>query len=531
MLSPRLLTQGETTMTNLKLGLRLGLGFGLMIVLQLVITALAVGRLAEQNSQTAGIVERTYPRVNATKTISFLVVDRARLTRDLILMTDPAARVKARQAIDQGRAQVTEQLALLERLVDTDLGRKLLADIHAARKQFAPFSDEVLALAMDGKAAEATALLLGERSQTQTNYLAALDAMGKRQEDRMVEAGQASEQTYRQTTTIVLSAAALATLAGLVFAWRITRSITAPLHQAVVVADRVADGDLSVPIVARSRDETGFLLAALQRMQHSLSATVHQVRSNSASVATASSEISQGNNDLSSRTERQASALQQTAASMEQLGSTVQQNADSARQANQLAQTASSVALKGGEAVAKVVDTMRGINDASKKIADIIGVIDGIAFQTNILALNAAVEAARAGEQGRGFAVVASEVRSLAGRSADAAREIKQLVHSSVERVELGSTLVDQAGQTMKEVVASIRQVSSLMSEISEASSAQSQGVTQVGEAIVQMDQATQQNAALVEESAAAAEALKAQAQRLVEAVEVFKLAQHQIAG
>ena len=264
------------------------------------------------------------------------------------------------------------------------------------------------------------------------------------------------------------------------------------------------------------------LKTTLKRMESAVSS----VRSSAGSMDVACAEIAAGNHDLSARTESQASALQQTAASMEQLSSTVKQNADNARQANQLAQSASTVAVKGGEVVAQVVDTMKGINDSSKKIADIISVIDGIAFQTNILALNAAVEAARAGEQGRGFAVVASEVRSLAGRSADAAKEIKQLITDSVGRVEQGSALVDQAGATMNEVVSSIRRVTDIMGEISAASSEQNQGVTQVGEAVTQIDQATQQNAALVEEMAAAASSLKSQAQDLVQAVSVFKLAE-----
>jgi methyl-accepting chemotaxis protein len=259
-------------------------------------------------------------------------------------------------------------------------------------------------------------------------------------------------------------------------------------------------------------------------MQASLMSVVSNVRANSESVATASAQIAQGNQDLSQRTEEQASALQETAASMEQLSSTVKQNADNARQANQLAQGATGVAVKGGEVVSQVVTTMKGINDSSKKIADIISVIDGIAFQTNILALNAAVEAARAGEQGRGFAVVASEVRNLAGRSAEAAKEIKQLITASVERVEHGTALVDQAGETMTEVVGAIQRVTDIMGEISAASIEQSAGVSQVGEAVSQMDQVTQQNAALVEESAAAAESLKSQARALVQAVAFFNL-------
>lgn len=293
---------------------------------------------------------------------------------------------------------------------------------------------------------------------------------------------------------------------------------------ALKLARAVAAGDLSQRIEARGNDEMGHLLGALAEMQASLAKVVTTVRQGSEGVATASAEIAQGNNDMSARTESQASALEQTAASMEELSGTVRQNADSARAANQLAVSASTVAVRGGEVVAQVVNTMRGINDSSRKISDIIQVIDGIAFQTNILALNAAVEAARAGEQGRGFAVVASEVRSLAGRSADAAKEIKMLINASVERVEHGTALVDQAGATMTEVVTSIRRVTDIMGEINEASNEQALGVAQVGEAVKQMDEVTQQNAALVEEMAAAASSLKNQSSDLVDAVSVFKL-------
>ena len=286
----------------------------------------------------------------------------------------------------------------------------------------------------------------------------------------------------------------------------------------------IAAGQLGKVQTAVSNDEFADLMEDLERADRALTTMISAVRQNADGVATASAEIAQGNHDLSARTESQASALEETAASMEELGSTVKQNADNARQANQLAQSASSVAIKGGEVVNQVVDTMKGINDSSKRISDIISVIDGIAFQTNILALNAAVEAARAGEQGRGFAVVASEVRSLAGRSAEAAKEIKTLINASVERVEQGTTLVDQAGATMTEVVSSIRRVTDIMGEISAASSEQSAGVAQVSEAVTQMDQATQQNAALVEEMAAAASSLKSQAEELVQTVAVFKL-------
>ncbi|MGI9133940.1 MAG: methyl-accepting chemotaxis protein, partial [Rhodoferax sp.] len=311
---------------------------------------------------------------------------------------------------------------------------------------------------------------------------------------------------------------------GTLIGWLLSRSFARRVGHAAEVAQSVAKGDLTTIVEVDGRDEIGAMLEALQTMQGNLAHTVAAVRQGSDGVANASAEIAQGNHDLSARTEQQANALQQTASSMEQLGSAVNQNADSARQANQLAMKASTVAVRGGEVVGEVVQTMKGINESSRKIADIISVIDGIAFQTNILALNAAVEAARAGEQGRGFAVVASEVRSLAGRSAEAAKEIKTLIGASVERVERGTALVDQAGSTMTEVVDSIKRVTDIMGEISAASSEQSSGVAQVGEAVSQMDQATQQNAALVEQIAAAASSLKAQASELVQTVALFKL-------
>ena len=344
----------------------------------------------------------------------------------------------------------------------------------------------------------------------------AFEALRKQLDDTVAAA-------QRELLIGVASIALMTALAAWIM-FVITTTTTSSVSLALRLAKGVAAGDLSQQIVARGNDEMGHLLHALATMQSSLSSVVTAVRRDSEGVAAASAEIAQGNNDMSARTESQASALEQTAASMEELSGTVRQNADSARTANQLALSASSVAIKGGEVVAQVVDTMKGINESSHKISDIIQVIDGIAFQTNILALNAAVEAARAGEQGRGFAVVASEVRSLAGRSADAAKEIKILINASVERVEQGTVLVDQAGITMNEVVTSIRRVTDIMGEISAASNEQALGVAQVGEAVKQMDEVTQQNAALVEEMAAAASSLKNQASDLVETVSVFRL-------
>ena len=344
----------------------------------------------------------------------------------------------------------------------------------------------------------------------------------------MVGSGLYTDDVRPQVVAAVtqqLIACALVMLAIAAIGWLIVRSVLAQLGgepaTAIAVMSEVAGGNLAVHVPASA---PGSLLDGLNRMVQSVRSTVLQVRQSADSIQTASSEVATGNQDLSSRTEQTASSLQQAASSMEQLTGTVKQSADSARQANQLAASAAEVAARGGVAVSQVVTTMDEINASSRKIVDIIGVIDGIAFQTNILALNAAVEAARAGEQGRGFAVVASEVRSLAGRSAEAAKEIKSLIHDSVERVEAGTALVDSAGVTMSEVVSSIRRVTDIMGEITSASVEQSQGVAQVGEAVTQMDQATQQNAALVEESAAAAESLKLQAAQLVQVVAVFKL-------
>ncbi|GAB4212641.1 MAG: hypothetical protein Fur007_05320 [Rhodoferax sp.] len=341
------------------------------------------------------------------------------------------------------------------------------------------------------------------------------------------QANTSSQQAMRQAKQTHWLMSALALVAAVIavwLAWLMLRRLALELQRAAKVAQQVAAGDLTVDTQTTRTDEVGDLLRALNTMQQSLVTVVSHVRQSTDSVANASAEIAQGNQDLSSRTESQASALEQTSASMSQLAATVQQNADNAQQANQLAQNASQVAEQGGSVVEQVVVTMRGINEASRKISDIISVIDGIAFQTNILALNAAVEAARAGEQGRGFAVVASEVRALAGRSAEAAKEIKGLINDSVQQVDQGTALVDQAGQTMGEVVQSIRRVTDIVGEISAASREQSLGVGQVGDAVAQMDQVTQQNAALVEQMAAAASSLRSQAQDLVQTVAIFKL-------
>jgi methyl-accepting chemotaxis protein len=355
-------------------------------------------------------------------------------------------------------------------------------------------------------------------------YLAAIEKLANMQSEQIKSLTIEVDGLFRAARNMMLVLGTVAILAGVLLAWRITRSITLPLHEAVDVAGRVANGQLDSRIEVRTGDETGQLMGALKDMNDNLVRIVGQVRQGTDTIATASTEIAQGNLDLSNRTEQQASSLEETASAMEELTSTVKQNADNARQANQLAVSASEVAVQGGAVVSQVVDTMGSINESSRKIVDIIGVIDGIAFQTNILALNAAVEAARAGEQGRGFAVVASEVRSLAQRSASAAKEIKSLIDDSVAKVDAGSKLVEQAGTTMGEVVASVRRVTDIVGEISSASQEQSDGIEQVNHAITLMDEATQQNAALVEQAAAAARAMQEQAATLTETVSVFRL-------
>ncbi|MCA2999209.1 MAG: HAMP domain-containing protein [Rhodocyclaceae bacterium] len=375
------------------------------------------------------------------------------------------------------------------------------------------------------------ALIEQELVPAQAGYLAALGDLIGYQSELMNAAYNQTRADVRRTLWLLSIMTLTCAVVGIVIAWRLARSVTAPLDTAVTVADRIADGDLDVDITDDRRDELGQLLRSMKRMRTSLARVVGTVRENAENVTTASAQIAAGNQDLSSRTEQQAASLQETAASMEQLTSTVKQNAENARTANQLAQSASTAAAAGGQTVGEVVTTMENISANSRKMADIIGVIDGIAFQTNILALNAAVEAARAGEQGRGFAVVATEVRTLAQRSADAAKEIRTLISQSVERVAAGSNLVQAAGTAMEDIVSRVTRVTDLIGEITHSAAEQSNGIEQVNLAVSQMDQVTQQNAALVEEAAAAASSLKTQAGELVQAVAVFRLAQEQGIG
>ncbi|MDO8376602.1 MAG: methyl-accepting chemotaxis protein, partial [Aquabacterium sp.] len=515
-------------LSELKISHRLAWAFGLVLLMSMISGGVSLQKLSANESNLDDVVNDNNVKMRLNNEMSGAVHVVSRVTRSIMLLDDKAARQAEKAKLDQAREVYDRASAALEKMPASEAGKAMRAKIAAARAVARPLNDKVLALGMADQTADATLLLMKEAAPATQGWQEAIDANIDYQAANNQQQHDASVADYTQSRNLLiglnLASIAMAGLLGWLVARSITRQLGAEPGDAAALAQRVAAGDLSQAVALAAGDDTS-LMAQLKRMQDSLVAVVGSVRQNAESVATASAQIAQGNQDLSQRTEEQASALEETAASMEQLGSTVRQNADNARQANQLAVGASSIAVKGGEVVGQVVDTMKGINDSSKKIADIIGVIDGIAFQTNILALNAAVEAARAGEQGRGFAVVASEVRSLAQRSADAAREVKSLINASVERVEQGTALVDEAGATMQEVVSSIKRVADIMGEINAASAEQGAGVMQVGEAVTLMDQATQQNAALVEQSAAAASSLKTQAAQMVDAVAVFKLA------
>jgi methyl-accepting chemotaxis protein len=509
---------------DMKISTRLVLGFGALGLLIAVMGGIAQYKVSVMNALFGQVVNARIPKIVQVNEIKGDVTLIAEAVRNMIMITDTAEILKERSRIESARKRIDERLKTMGDQSATDEGRAVLAKVNQTRAVYDPLEAETTTMAGDGQVFEAKAMLLDKVRPAQKDYFAALDGLLKYQDDLLDQSTRATQDAAASMSVMIGVTAAVALVVGVLMALWIIRSITRPIVQAVRISRAVAAGDLSLQFDSDGKNEIAQLLQALKDMQNGLVQVVHNVRQGSESVSTASSEIAQGNHDLSARTESQASALEETAASMEELNSNVKQNADSARQANQLAMSASTVAVQGGQVVSQVVETMKGINDASKKISDIISVIDGIAFQTNILALNAAVEAARAGEQGRGFAVVASEVRSLAGRSADAAKEIKTLINASVERVEQGSALVDQAGATMTEVVGAIRRVTDIMGEISAASSEQSAGVSQIGEAIQQMDHVTQQNAALVEQMAASASSLKEQAQDLVKVVAVFQL-------
>ena len=513
-----------TLLHNLKIGSRLGLAFALILCLMVAVAGVGLASLAGADRTLTNIMENDTKKVILVNSMSEEAHIVARVIRTVVLLNDVEAKGAEARKIQSVRTAYDGYRAELQKLSTSDTDAELLAKIDAAAKEASSVNSQVLELAANLEDEAAMVMLLSQSAPKMAVWQGFLDDYIELQTAAMLESKFEASAAVERATTLLALLTVLAIGLGSVAAWLITRSITQPMARAIDLASHIRDGDLTSKMELVGRDEASQLLAAMGDMQISLARVVSEVRNNADNVATASSQIAQGNADLSQRTEQQASALEQTAATMEELGSTVRQNADNAQQANQLAQAASGVAIRGGAVVGQVVETMKGIGDSSRRIADIIGTIDGIAFQTNILALNAAVEAARAGEHGRGFAVVASEVRSLAQRSAEAAKEIKGLISASAERVEQGTTLVDQAGQTMNEVVLSIRRVADIVGEISAASSEQSNGIAQVGQAVNQMDQTTQQNAALVEESAAAAESLKTQAGTLVQAVSNFRV-------
>jgi methyl-accepting chemotaxis protein len=508
----------------MKIGRRLGLGFGVMQMFMLVLAVLAMVRLAHIQQNLDFLVNDSYAKVEAANRMLDHSRNIALAVRDLMIMDDERDMAPVAALIAAEKKAYQEDAERMADLISSDEGRALMAKVAAARGVAEPLLDRAAALGVANKTEEASKVLLEQSRPAQLKWLGALDAMALHQAGRAATAQQEARAAYEDARlwTVLLTGAAM--LAGFIVGHYVTRSITQPLDTAIGLAQQVAAGDLSARVVVDRRDEAGQLLQALADMSVSLAGMVRDVQGGSETIATAAREIAAGNLDLSTRTEQQAAALEETASSMEELTSTVRQSADNAQQANGLAESASAVARKGGAVVAEVVDTMAAINTSSKKIADIISVIDGIAFQTNILALNAAVEAARAGEQGRGFAVVATEVRTLAQRSAAAAKEIKGLIDDSVGKVDAGSALVAQAGATMDDIVGSVQRVTNIMGEISAATREQTAGIEQVNRAIAQMDQGTQQNAALVEESAAAAQSMREQADALAQTVGMFTL-------
>ena len=506
-----------------RIGTRLAMGSGLLLLLLTLAMALGYRQIGSTGPQLAWLRTlqqrqdlardwRTQVQLNLTRT-------------DAVARAGGAGPVAEQFSplIKSTSAKITSLQDELGSLIDTDDGRALLKDIAEARKSYVEIRNQVFAHLKAGEGDSALHLLQSRMQPAAQAYLALIARMAELQDRRAQDAAEHMAQEAGRTQTMLLMLGAICLALGVAAAWLISRSVVAPLRAAVQTAVEIGRGDLSIEIRADGKDETAELAAALSSMKEALKGVVSSVRMNAQSVATASSEIAMGSDDLSARTEQQACAVQQTAASMEQLSAGVKRNADNAVAANELAQEASRVAREAGDVVGQAVQSMQGIEDSARRIADIIGTVDGIAFQTNILALNAAVEAARAGEQGRGFAVVAAEVRLLARRSAEAAKEIKALIGVSLERVEHGAALVGRSGDTMQAVVQAIGRVAGIAQEISAASLGQSADVRQVGQAVMKMDEATQQNSALAEQSAAAAGSLQGQAHELLNLVAVFK--------
>jgi methyl-accepting chemotaxis protein len=526
------------SLAHLSVRAQLTLAFGGLIALVLLIAGLAIQALGVFNADFENYVNGVNRRAKLAEAVHKAVDRRAIAARNLVLVTQSADLEAEKAYALAAHKAVGERLAELKELIKSPgvsaQARQLVADIDQIEQAYGPVALGIIDLALKGQHEAAVAKMNTECRPLLARLLAKTEAYVSATETRSQELVNDAEAHYSRQRSLLISSCTLSLLLASLAGWLITRRLTQALGAEPAelgeAAQRVANGDLATPLARLSQAPAGSVLASLGAMQASLVNIVQQVRSASEAIAGGVTEISTGNTDLSQRTEEQASALQQTAATMDQFGATVRNNADNAQLANQLAASASSVASRGGQVVSQVVDTMNGIHDSSRKISDIIGVIDGIAFQTNILALNAAVEAARAGEQGRGFAVVAGEVRTLAQRSASAAKEIKTLISNSADQVAQGAQLVEQAGSTMTEVVQAIQRVSDIVGEISSASAEQSSGMGQISQAVNQLDQTTQQNAALVEESAAAAQSLESQAAQLVQTVAVFELGTAQAA-
>ena len=510
---------------NLKLSQRLAIGFGVVITSLITITLLCTTQVGKLNDSIDLIVKDRYPKTVMANLIQIEVNKTALAMRNMMLLNDPVQIRKQFSIIEKSNQIINENFDKLEKIANTQEDKHLVKEVLEVRARYLPARDAVLKLFNEGSQDKARAYLLTQFAGPQIDYYIALDKMFAFHGELMDKAGAAAGAESRSALIFIAVLALLAIALAILVGFWVSRSITMPLIKAVGIAKRVADGDLTANVLVKTKDEIGQLMQALKAMNEGLMRIVGEVRIGTDTIATASGRIASGNADLSARTDSQASSLEQTASSMEQLTTTVRQNAENARQANQLVISASDLAVKGGTVVGNVVDTMGSIKDSSRKIVDIIGVIDGIAFQTNILALNAAVEAARAGEQGRGFAVVATEVRNLAQRSAAAAKEIKTLIGDSVVKVDAGSKLVDEAGLTMDQIVTSVKRVADIMREISAASLEQSDGIEEINLAIGHMDEMTQQNAALVEQAAAATESMQVQAVKLTQVVSIFKLA------
>ena len=514
---------------QLKIGQRLALGFGFLLAMSIGVQLFGAMEASKLNDNTLAFSDNIVPSL----TLIYKVKDQLDLSRRLQLRalstTSESERLAAIKEAQVAQTQARQSMDEYDKIVSDAEDGQRLSDVKAKAAAYSNLSVKSAELASqvdaDPALLEQYHTLVTKEGRANFDELSkAIEQWWAYNETLSARLSESSKQTNTQVLVTISVAAVVAAVSSLLIALFITRAITGPIREAVHVAEAVASGDLRSRIVVTRNDETGQLMSALKVMNEQLSHMVSQVRLSSDSIATGSAQIATGNADLSQRTEEQASNLQQTAASMEQISSTVLQNADTARQAVQIASGASAAATQGGEVVQKVVVTMGDISQSSRKISDIISVIDGIAFQTNILALNAAVEAARAGEQGRGFAVVAGEVRTLAQRSANAAKEIKTLISESVSKVETGASLVNEAGQQMHGIVTQVQRVTDLIAEIAAATHEQSSGIGQVSDAVSQLDQVTQQNAALVEESAAASESLKHQAQALANVVAVFKV-------